>query len=190
MDLTIPKLGETELKPPPFPEVIEPFDSEWWLDEKHKSVCDAYLGDCELDQVKAFKKIYKPRTKPSAHTGASRFFKKAKVRRYLYFQMRKLSAKVELSQEMILRNLIEVAEMAMGKRDQEMVVGLHEGVVVEHTGKNTDLKAANSALTQLGKYHELGMWVEKKETDVQIVNFNFDMGKPEKVIPHQGEKSD
>ena len=26
------------------------------------------------------------------------------------------------------------------------------------------------------------MWVEKKETDVQVVNFNFDMGNPEKDI--------
>lgn len=190
MDLTIPKLGDTELVAPPFPEVIEPFDSEWWLDEKHKTVCDAYLGECELDQVAAFKIIYNPTTKNSAHVGASKFFKKPKVRRYLYFQMRKLSKRVELSQEMILRNLIEVAEMAMGKRNQKMVLGHTEGVVIEHEGKSTDLKAATSALTQLGKYHELGMWVDKKETDVQTVNFNFDMGKPEKVIEHQGNNDE
>jgi len=51
VDLTIPVLGATELAPQkhPFPEVIEPMDSSWWLKPKEKSVCDVYLGECLLD---------------------------------------------------------------------------------------------------------------------------------------------
>jgi len=161
-------------------------NSEWWLKPKEKSVCDLYLGECLLDQPKAFAKIYKPKTPSSKATGTTRFFKRAKVRRYLYFRTRKIEEKIELTQEAILRDLILVKEMALGRVDQEIVVGQDKGMVVTHTGKNTDLKAANQALTQLGKFHELGMWVEKKEIDVQTVNFNFNMGSSdhpkEKII--------
>jgi len=177
----IPTLGDAPLaaKKHPFPEVIEPMDSSWWLKPKEKSVCDIYLGECLLDQTAAFKKIYKPRTKSSLATGTCRFFKRAKVRRYLYFRTRKLEEKIELTQEEILRDLILVKNMALGRVDYETVVGQDKGYVVTHTGRNTDLKAANQALTQLGKFHELGMWVEKKETEVQVVNFNFNMGGDE-----------
>ena len=184
VDLTIPRLGDTPLEPQkhPFPEVIEPMDSSWWLKPKEKLVCDEYLGECFMDQPKAFAKIYKPKTPSSKATGTTRFFKRARVRRYLYFRTRKLEEKIELTQESILLDLILVKEMALGRVDQEIVVGQDKGFVVTHKGKNTDLKAANQALTQLGKFHELGMWVEKKETEVQVVNFNFDMGSKEKTI--------
>lgn len=180
----IPTLGDAPLaaQKHPFPEVIEPMDSSWWLKPKEKSVCDLYLGECLLDQTAAFSKIYKPKTPASKASGTTRFFKRARVRRYLYFKTRKLEEKVELTQEMILRDMILAKEMAMGRVDQEIVVGQDKGFVVTHTGKSTDLKAATQLLTQLGKFHELGMWVEKKETDVQIVNFNFDMGKTEKEV--------
>ena len=186
IDLPIPVLGATELGPQkhPFPEVIEPMDSSWWLKPKEKSVCDLYLGECLLDQTSAFAKIYKPKTPSSKATGTTRFFKRARVRRYLYFRTRKIEEKIQLTQEDILRDLILVKEMALGRVDQEMVIGQDKGFVVTHTGRSTDLKAANQALTQLGKFHELGMWVEKKEIDIQTVNFNFDMGgnKKEKII--------
>lgn len=181
-DLDIPKLGETELTEPkhPFPKYIEPMDSEWWLKPKEKSVCDAYLGECFMNQTEAFALIYKPKTKSSRETGTTRFFKRAKVRRYLYFKTRKLEKKVEITQEEILRDLILVKEMAMGRLEQNMILGQEKGEAVSYRGKATDLKTATQALTQLGKFHQLGMWVEKKETDVQVVNFNFDMGIPEK----------
>ena len=186
VDLAIPKLGDTELiqKKHPFPEFIEPMDSTWWLKPKEKSVCDEYLGECLMDQPAAFAKIYKPRTPSSKATGTTRFFKRAKVRRYLYFRTRAIEETIKLTQEDILRDLILVKEMALGRIDQEMVVGQDKGFVVTHKGRNTDLKAANQALTQLGKFHELGMWVEKQEHEVQVVNFNFDMsgGMKEKVI--------
>jgi len=110
------------------------------------------------------------------------------IRRYLYFRTRKLEEKIELTQEEILRDLILVKNMALGRVDCYMVVGQDKGFVVTHKGRNTDLKAANQALTQLGKFHELGMWVEKKEMDVQVVNFNFNMGgedNKEKIINPQ-----
>jgi len=188
VDLVVPVFGDTELmvQEHPFPEFIEPMDSSWWLKPKEKQVCDEYLGECFMDQTSAFAKIYKPRTVSSKATGTTRFFKRAKVRRYLYFRTRALEKVVKLTQESILLDLIEVKEMGLGRVEQEMVVGLHEGTVIKHKGKSTDLKAANQALTQLGKFHELGMWVEKKEIDIQVVNFNFDMGgpstPPEKVI--------
>ena len=184
VDLVIPTFGDTELEVSkhPFPENIEPMDSSWWLKPKEKSVCDEYLGECFMDQPSAYAKIYKPRTPSSKATGTTRFFKRARVRRYLYFRTRKLEKKIQLTQESILLDLIQVKEMALGRVDQEMVIGQDKGMVVTHKGRNTDLKAANQALTQLGKFHELGMWVEKKEMDVQVVNFNFDMGTKEKVV--------
>ena len=186
-DLTIPKFGDTELEQPkhPFPEHIEPMDSEWWLSHKEKAVCDAYLGESFMDTKEAFKSQYTAKTKTSLATGASRFFKKAKVRRYLYFRIRKIEEKVELSQEQILRDMIDLKEMALGRKAQPIVLGHNEGIPIKTVAKTTDLKAANAVLTQLGKFHELGMWVEKKETDIQVVNFNFDMGKPEKVINNE-----
>ncbi|MCK4870767.1 MAG: hypothetical protein KAS93_06630 [Gammaproteobacteria bacterium] len=193
VDLTIPVLGATELAPQkhPFPEIIEPMDSAWWLKPKEKSVCDLFLGECLMDQPAAFAKIYKPKTPSSKATGTTRFFKRARVRRYLYFRTRKIEEKIELTQEEILRDLMLVRDMALGRVDQKIVVGQDKGMVVTHVGKNTDLKAANQALTQLGKFHELGMWIEKKETEVQVVNFNFNMGdsnnKNEKVINNPKE---
>lgn len=184
IDLTIPVLGDIELaqKKCPFPKNIEPMDSEWWLKPKEKLVCDEYLGECFMNQPESYAKIYKPKTPSSKATGTTRFFKRARVRRYLYFKTRKLEEKIELTQEGILRDLIEVKEKALGRMDQQLVVGQDKGFVVTHIGRHTDLKAATQALTQLGKFHELGMWIDKKETDVQVVNFNFDMGSPEKII--------
>lgn len=193
VDLVIPIFGDAELvvAKHPFPENIEPMDSSWWLKPKEKLVCDEYLGECFMDQPAAFAKIYKPRTPSSKATGTTRFFKRAKVRRYLYFRTRAIEETIKLTQEDILRDLILVKEMALGRVDQEIVVGQDKGSVVVHTGKNTDLKAANQALTQLGKFHELGMWVEKKEIDVQTVNFNFNMSgedlPKEKVINNPKE---
>ena len=187
----IPTLGDAPLAPQkhPFPKDIEPMDSSWWLKDKEKRVCDLFLGECLMNQPESYAKIYKPRTPSSKATGTTRFFKRARVRRYLYFKTRKLEEKIELTQECILRDLMLVRDMALGRVDQDIVVGQDKGFVVTHKGRNTDLKAANQALTQLGKFHELGMWVEKKETDIQVVNFNFDMGgsdkSSEKVINQQ-----
>lgn len=182
--MIIPKIGETEIKqrPSPFPEVIEPMDSDWWLNEKQKSVCDAYLGESFMDCIAAFKTKYSPRTVDSAKSGACRFFKMAKVRRYLYVRTKEIRTNVNLSQEQILSDMVDLKEMALGRKDQHLILGHSEGVPVKTIGRTTDLKAATAVLTQLGKFHELGMWVDKKETEVKVVNFNFDMGKKEKTI--------
>ncbi len=187
MDNTvIPKIGETEIKQKanPFPEVIEPMDSDWWLNEKQKSVCDAFLGESFMDNIVAFKTRYNPKTIDSAKSGACRFFKMAKVRRYLYIRTKEIRTNVKLSQEQILSDMIDLKEMALGRKDQHLILGHSEGFPVKTIGRTTDLKAANAVLTQLGKFHELGMWIDKKETEVKVVNFNFDMGRPEKTINH------
>jgi len=172
------EVGDT--KPTPFPVDIEPMDSEWWLIPSQKEVCDRYLGECKLDQMCAYTRGRTFKTKSSAAATTTMFFKKPKIRRYLYLKMKKLADKVDLSQEMILRDLIDVKEMALGRKAQNLVLGVDkDGFPIVEFAKSTDLKAANTALTQLGRYHKLSMWTEKVDQEISVVNFNFNMGAPE-----------
>lgn len=187
LDLIPGKISDLpeEIRPKPFPIEIEPFDSKFWMTPDQKQICDLYLGECKFDQGAAYA-IVRPNFKKytTMLTAASRFFKMLKVRRYLYIRAKELTGKVELTQEMILKDLIEVKEMAMGRKPSSIYIVDEKYDAVEKKVKVVNLAVAKQTLEQLGKYHELAMWTEKAENEISYINFNFNMGdkKQERLI--------
>lgn len=191
----IPTIADANIEEAPFPETIEPFNSEWWLNQQQKEICDIYLGECQFDQRCAVQAVRTYKSNESASAAATRFFKQAKVRRYIHLRSKQLSEKLELKQEDIIRDLIEVKEMAMGRKDTPVyTVDKNGNIIEERSVAVANLPVAKQALEQLGKYHALAMWNEKTESagDKLIVNLNFNMGGPVQPAPQpktvQGEK--
>lgn len=162
----IPTLAEmaAEARPEPFPVDIEPYDSEWWLNPDQKAICDAFLGECQFDKTCAVMAVREYKNKAVASAAATRYFKMAKIRRYLWLRSKQLTEKFEISQEEILRDLVEVKEMAMGRKDTPVYTVDKDGEIIEERAVTVaNLPVAKSALELLGKYHEIAMWNERKD---------------------------
>jgi hypothetical protein len=173
----IPTVGDHQFEPEQFPEIIEPMDSEWWLLPEQKQICDVYLGECRFDQTCAVQAVRTYKNPNSARAAATRFFKQARVRRYLWIRTKQLTKKFEINQEEIIRDLIEVKEMAMGRKPTHIYATDKHGNIYPDYVRVANLAVAKQTLEQLGKFNEIAMWNEKDKGagDVQVINFNFDM---------------
>ena len=159
----------------PFPQWVEPGDSKWWLNPRNKQVCDYFLTDAKLHAKQAYDKFYGPHKNNGAlKTASYAFFKKVKVRRYLYVRIKEIQDETQLSQEFVIRNLMEIGEMAMGRKKMKIAIPDPEtGEMVQHEVYNTDLRAARSTYEWLGKFNEIGMWTEKPDKEISGVTIQI-----------------
>jgi hypothetical protein len=162
-----------------WPEIVTPNDKKWWLTPDQKMICDYYLGECQFDQRCAIKKVREYKNNNTADAAASRFFKLPRVARYISLRSKQLTKELEITQEDIIKDLIEVKEMAMGRKPSHVYATDKDGNIYPDYVHVVNLSVAKQTLEQLGKYHKVAMWSEKQEKEINSVVFNFNMAAPE-----------
>lgn len=182
--------GKIATSPKDWPIEVSPWDEEWWLSEEEKAICDHYLGEGRFDRVKAITSTGREyKDNRSATAAANAFFRRPRVNRYLWIRANQIADKVEITQEDILRDMIELKEMAMGRRKRPALLGMNEdGDPVVAVVKAADLSTAHKVLTQLGKFSEIAMWTERHQVDLSRVRFDLNIGVPMLGKTIEGEK--
>lgn len=132
------------------------------LSPKRARFVEEYLVDLNAKQA-AIRAGYSER---SAESQASRLLSNAKVKAVVEAAMAERAKKVGLSQEYVIRNLLEIVERTMQRAP---VLSMKGEQIQDDQGRDVwqfDAKNANKALELLGKH--LGMYHDKAEHDVEM----------------------
>ena len=131
------------------------------LTPKQQRFVEEYLVDLNATQA-AIRAGYSART---ANEQAARLLAKASVSQAIASAKAERSARVAVSADYVLNNLVEIVERSMQRAPVVDMKGNH---VTDEDGRfvwRFDAKAANRALELLGKH--LGMFTDKLEADVK-----------------------
>ena len=131
------------------------------LTAKQQRFIEEYLVDLNATQA-AIRAGYSART---ANEQAARLLAKASVSQAIASAKAERSARVAVSADYVLNNLVEIVERSMQRAPVVDMKGNH---VTDEDGRfvwRFDAKAANRALELLGKH--LGMFTDKLEADVK-----------------------
>jgi len=128
------------------------------LTAMQRAFCDAYLGPARRNHVLAYE-MAMPAGKAvrDASSSGKNMLGNPAVRAYLQRRGRELAEVAEITQERIILDLVELREMAMGRRPTPLA-RFHEGELVHGAACNVDFGGATRVLDLLGRY--LGMWTE------------------------------
>ncbi len=129
------------------------------LTDKWQVFCDTYLEN-GLNQTEAYKAAYPKASQATAEREASRLIRKAEVALYLSTRMAEIMRKSQITQDDVLKDLIELKEKCMGRIESEVLVEFM-GTADSENHKVFNPAGAKAALELLGKY--LDMWKGDKQ---------------------------
>jgi phage terminase small subunit len=155
-------------------------DSEAILNDKQRLFCDEYLIDMNAKQA-AIRAGYSPKT---AENQASRLLSYVKVQEYIKEKQNKLTEKLELDAEWVLRRLKEISDRCV--QAEPVMVRNSDGEMVESGEYRFDSSGANKATELIGKH--LGMFGDK--LDVTSKGQPLQMITGFKVIHTQKKNAD
>lgn len=151
----------TEPRPVPLSRVARDgsvFHDAEGLTPQQRAFCDAYLGAARRSATRAYEMSLLPGEVPvEPNRRAKDMMDKPQVQAYLQKRGRELAAVAEITQEQVILDLVELREMAMGRKPTPLA-RFHEGELVHGLARNVDFAGATRILDLLGRY--LGMWTE------------------------------
>lgn len=126
------------------------------LNDRQERFCQEYIIDLKVGEA-AVRAGYSEKT---AYSIGSRLLKNVKVASRIEELQKKVNAKLELTQEWVLKHLKEVVAKSMQEKEVEKFNYITKEI--EGTGEYIfDSRGANQALQLIGKH--LGMFTEKLE---------------------------
>lgn len=134
------------------------FHDDEGLTSQQRAFAEAYLGAARRNATRAYEMTMAPgEAVGESKRRAKQLMDRPQVQAYLRKRQRELAAAAEVTQEAIILDLVELREMAMGRKATPLA-RFHEGELVHGVARTVDFAGATRVLDLLGRY--LGMWTE------------------------------
>lgn len=144
------------------------------LTSLNKDFLDRYRTDPERDQVKAYQATYPKASVKTAEVNACKILKKPEAIKYLEKKAAKAQKALDLTEESILRDIITLKDMCMGREAVAFAQLSKDGDIIEGTVLQFNANGAKGALELLGKNKK--MFTDKVEASGNMnVSFNFNL---------------
>jgi len=143
---------------------------------QHKLFAD-YLRVSEgWNVVESYMKAFpKCKAKTSASAGGYKLLARVEVQEYLDEKRSLMEEKIDISHGEVLKDLMELRDMCMGKVDVPVAFAVKGEGIVTGDEKQFHPSGAKGALELLGK--SLKMFTDKVDVSGHVIaNFNFDTG--------------
>lgn len=141
---------------------------------------DLYRTDPEFKQAENYMLAYpKCKSKKVAAAAAARLLTKPEVVQYLVEKRQAAEAEADLKEAEIIKDLMEVRDVCMGRKEMPFVKVTKDGDIIEGKALSFEHQGANKSLELLGKHKR--MFVDRVENGgIVSVSFNFNLtGEPE-----------
>lgn len=146
---------------------------------QHKIFCDHLRASPNYNVVESYMKAFpKCNSKDAASSGGYKVLARLEVQEYMNEKRAIAEEKVDITQEQVLKDLMELRDMCMGKKKVPVAFAVKDEGIITGEEKQFNASGAKGALELLGK--TLKMFTDKVDHSGNVIaNFNFDTGPKE-----------